>query len=149
MAKKEVPKISEMRKMFNLIRHPLEFRPRDVMQLIVGAAILAVPVGFTEETWRLGDTLPIGNIFGLLAISLIFISLFVYYNYYRHHFEEQWDECIKRVISTYLVAFLVVGILLTIIQKAPWATDWLLAVKRIIIVAFPSSMSAAVADMIK
>jgi uncharacterized membrane protein len=149
MAKKEAPKVSEMRKMFNLIRHPLEFQPRDVMQLIVGAAILAVPVGFTEETWRLGDTLPIGNVFGLLAISLLFISLFVYYNYYRHHFKEQWDECIKRVISTYLVAFLVVGILLTIIQKAPWAMDWLLAVKRTIIVAFPSSMSAAVADMIK
>ena len=28
----------------------VEFRPRDLMQVIVGASILAVPVAFTEET---------------------------------------------------------------------------------------------------
>jgi hypothetical protein len=44
---------------------------------------------------------------------------------------------------------LVVGLLLTIIQKCPWGTDNLLAVKRILIVAFPASMSAAVSDTLK
>jgi len=147
--KKEVSSVSEIKRVFSLLRHPVEFKLRDIMQIIVGSAILAVPVGFTEETWGLGETLPLINVIILLVTSLLFISLFVYYNYYRHHFTEHWDEFAKRVISTYLVSAVVVGFLLTVIQRAPWSVDLLLALKRVVIVAFPSSMSAAVADMIK
>lgn len=149
MSKKGNESLSETKKMLHFLIHPVEFRPRDVMQIIVGSAILAVPVGFTEETWKLGESLPFLNVIGLLALSLLFISLFVYYNYYRHHMKKHWDEFAKRVISTYLVAIVVVAVLLTIIQRAPWTADTALAFKRIIIVAFPSSMSAAVADTIK
>jgi len=39
--------------------------------------------------------------------------------------------------------------LLTIIEVAPWSTDLALTIKRMIIVAFPASMSAVVADTIK
>jgi uncharacterized membrane protein len=38
---------------------------------------------------------------------------------------------------------------LTLLDKAPWQTDSILALKRTIIIAFPASLSAAVADMIK
>ncbi|MDZ7797967.1 MAG: hypothetical protein U5N56_13450 [Candidatus Marinimicrobia bacterium] len=40
----------------------VEFRPRDLLQIIVGASILAVPVAFTEETWMLGGELPLKNV---------------------------------------------------------------------------------------
>jgi uncharacterized membrane protein len=149
MQKKENSTIYETKKMLSFLMHPVEFRPRDVMQIIVGSAILAVPVGFTEETWKLGESLPILNVVVLLVLSLLFISLFVYYNYYRNKMKEHWDEFAKRVLSTYLVAAVVVALLLTIIQRAPWTADTALALKRIVIVAFPSSMSAAVADTIK
>jgi uncharacterized membrane protein len=59
------------------------------------------------------------------------------------------DEFVKRTLSIYLVSFAVVAILLTLIQRAPWTTDWVLAFKRIVLISFPSSMSAAVSDMIK
>ena len=152
--KKEVSKISETRvseikRVFSLLKHPVEFKPRDAMQIMIGSAILAVPVGFTEETWKLGETLPTLNVFVLLVTSLLFISLFVYHNYYKGNFAEHWDEFVKRVLGTYVVSAVVVGLLLTIIHRAPWSADLLLAVKRVIIVAFPASMSAAVADMIK
>lgn len=128
----------------------LEFRPKDVLQIIIGASILAIPVGYTEETWRLGELLPLSNVIGFLILSLVFISAFVYYNYYKKHgLKEHYDEFIKRVLSTYIFSFIVVAVLLTLIQKTPWNTDWILAFKRVVIVAFPSSMSAAVADMIK
>jgi len=109
-------------------------------------------VGFTEETWQLGEHLPWLNIFGLLSLSMIFIGAFVYYNYHyqRHHpLKHHFKEFIKRIFSTYIFSFLVVAILMTLIQRAPWSTDMLLAVKRVIIVAFPASMSAAIADVIK
>jgi len=128
----------------------VEFYPRDLIQIIVGASILAIPVAFTEETWRLGETLPLNKVFGIMALSLFFISIFVYYNFYRKELmREHWDEFIKRVLFTYIISLLVVAIILTLIEKAPWSIDRMLAIKRMILVAFPASMSAAVADMIK
>ena len=43
-------------KVLNYTLKPLmiEFRPRDVMQVIVGASLLSIPVCFTEEVWVLG-----------------------------------------------------------------------------------------------
>jgi len=126
-----------------------EFRPKDLLQVIIGASILAVPVGFTEETWRLGGELPLQNILILSAVSLLFIGSFVYYNYYRRKLAHHWGEYVKRVLSTYIFSLAVVAGLLTIINVAPWSTDMTLAVKRVILVAFPASMSAVVADTIK
>ena len=128
----------------------VELYPRDLVQIIIGATLLAIPVGFTEETWRLGEVLPMLNVVVIGLISLLFISTFVLYNYYSStSIKGHVDEFIKRIMGTYLISFFVVGILLTIIQRAPWTTNWILAFKRIIIVAFPASMSAAVSDMLK
>ncbi len=54
----------------------------------------------------------------------------------------------KRVFLTYIISFLVVALLLTIIQVAPWSTDPLLSIKRTAIVTFPSSMAAAISDLL-
>lgn len=127
----------------------VELRSRDIMQIVVGASILAVPVAFTEETWSLGAKLPIQNVLALTTISLVFIAAFVYYNFYRYHLRKHIWEYIKRVLAIYLFSLVVVGLILTIIQKCPWGTDNVLAIKRIIIVAFPASMSAAVSDTLR
>jgi uncharacterized membrane protein len=127
----------------------VEFKARDVFQVIVGASILAIPVAFTEEAWTLGETLPINNIFYLAILSVFFIAIFVYFNIYRFHFSEHAFEYVKRVIGTYVLSVLVVALILTIIQKCPWGVDNILAVKRIVIVAFPASMSATISDTIK
>jgi len=127
----------------------LDFRPRDVLQVLVGSTLLAVPVMFTEEVWVLGSTLPTRNIIFLNVLSLIFIAAFVYFNFYRLNLVGHRLEFTKRVVSIYILSFLVVALLLTLVDGAPWKTDWLLAVKRVVIIAFPASMSAAVADMIK
>jgi len=58
-------------------------------------------------------------------------------------------EFFKRAVATYIISSLVVGMLLTLIQRAPWAADPILAFKRAVVAAFPSSMSAAAADTIK
>lgn len=128
----------------------VEFYPRDVLQVILGASILAIPVAFTEEAWRMGELLPLNKVLGIMGLSLFFIAVFVYYNFYRDgHFREHWDQFLKRVISIYVIALMVVAVILTLIEQAPWSTDRLLAFKRIILVAFPASMSGAVADMLK
>ncbi len=138
-------------KILHKIISPLmvEFHKKDIVQVIVGATILAIPLGYTEETWILGETLPMMNIFMLFLLSIGFISVFAYYSYYKGRFDKHKNHFFKRTIGTYILSLLVVALLMTIIQKAPWSTDFWLALKRIIIVAFPASMSAAVADTLK
>ena len=127
----------------------VEFRPRDLMQVVVGASVLAVPVAFTEETWNLGEELPLLNVLVLSGMSVIFIGLFVYLNFYRYMLKANIGEYAKRVISIYFFSLLVVGVLLTIIQRCPWGADNILALKRILIVTYPASMSASLSDSIK
>ncbi len=127
----------------------VEFKPPDILQVIVGASLLAIPMAFTAEAWELGVELPHKNVIFLGALSLFFVALFVYFNFYRNYLKRNKVHYVVRVLATYLIAFAVVALLLTILGKGPWGSDNLLALKRIIIVAFPASMSATVSDVIK
>jgi uncharacterized membrane protein len=127
----------------------VELRVSDLMQILVGATILAIPVGFTGETWMLGETLPLPNVLALGGLSILFIAAFVYYNIYRNALRGHAYEFVKRVTAIYGLSLLVVGVLLTLIQQCPWGINDLVAIKRIIITAFPASMGAAVTDMVK
>jgi uncharacterized membrane protein len=138
------------RKVLHKLTNPItkRFTPRDVIKIVVGASLLAIPVGFTEETWRLGEKLPLSNIIALLSISILFIGTFVIAHHHRSGVKNTWPHLLNRAVSTYVLSFIVVAVLLTLIQQAPWSTDWLLAFKRVVIVTFPSSMSAALVDTI-
>jgi uncharacterized membrane protein len=127
----------------------VELRLKDVIQIIVGATLLAIPMAFTEETWKLGNSLPNKNVAMLSFISIFFVAIFVYVHFYRYYLKGFVFQYIKRVISIYFISLLVVGILMTIIQQCPWGMDNILAVKRIIIVSLPASMSAVATDAIK
>ena len=82
-----IPVVDETGKVVQHVLKPfmVEFRPRDLMQVIVGASLLAVPIAFTEETWKLGENLPLLNIGILAGISLFFIAVFVYVHFYRFY----------------------------------------------------------------
>ncbi len=138
-------------KILHYVAKPLmvEFRPRDIMQVIIGSTILALPIAYTEEAWKLGEELPLLNVCLLSLLSLTFIALFVFFNFYRFNIKCNRFNYIKRVLATYLISILVVAVLLTIIERCPWQEDFILAVKRVIIVAFPASMSATISDVVK
>ena len=148
---KIIPITDEAGNLLHYVFKPImvEFRPRDLMQVIVGSTILALPVSYTEEAWNLAAELPLNNILMLAGLSLLFIALFVYFNFYRFNIKGHYFNFIKRVLATYIVSLLVVGVLLTIIERCPWGENNLLAIKRILVVAFPASMSATISDVIK
>ena len=127
----------------------VEYRPRDALQTVVGASILAIPAAFTEEAWNLGRDLPVANILAIAIISILFVATFVYYNFYKGYIAEFRTQFVIRVIATYVVSILVVATLLTVIEQCPWGVDNALALKRIIVVAFPASMSATITDALK
>jgi uncharacterized membrane protein len=146
-----IPILDASGKVIHRVVKPLmvEVRARDLVQVIVGASILAIPAGFTEETWNLGEQLPLANVVALAILSVTFIALFVYFNFYREYLRTYLWEFIKRVAVIYFLSLCVVALLLTLIGKCPWGVDNLLALKRIVIVALPSSLSAALSDALK
>ena len=115
----------------------LEFKPRDIMQVVIGAALLAIPVSLTEEAWNLGELLPTANIILISVLSLMLISVFVYFNFYKVTFKGYVFDFLKRVFGTYIISLIVVGLILTLIQKCPWGIDNALALKRIVICCIP------------
>jgi len=136
----------------------VEFYPRDVLQTMVGAILLAVPMAFTDEVWRTGAELSTGRIFIIALVSISAIATFVYYNIYRSELGEgigkmfergHAGEFLKRVVSTYAVALLVSFLILMLLDKAPLGEHMLLTLHRAVLVALPASMSAAIADILK
>jgi hypothetical protein len=55
----------------------------DIIQVVVGACALSVPVAFSEEAWNLGRTLPVANIIVLVALSLLFVNLYSLHNIFQ------------------------------------------------------------------
>lgn len=146
-----VPILDNTGKVVSYALKPLmvELHVRDIMQIIVGSIILAIPVGFTEEVWVLSETLPAKNIFFIALFSVFFISVFVYHNFYKDHTNGFGLEFIKRIFAIYLISGVMVALFLTLIGQCPWGIDNILALKKIIIVTLPASMSATLSDMIK
>ena len=114
----------------------------------MGASILAVPVAFTEEVWNMGDELAWLNVILLSRIALLFLAAFIYFTSYRAHHKMFRNEFLKRIFATFLLSVIVVGLLLTMVDKWIWVTDFDLALKRTLISAFPASPSATVTDII-
>jgi uncharacterized membrane protein len=124
----------------------VEIKIKDVLQIIVGSSILAVPVAFTTEVWDMGHDLPWANVIALAAVGFVFLASFIYFSAYRNHMKMYGSEFLVRVLASYLLSLLVVGFLLTIVSKCPWFSDFDVALKRTMIGAFPASMSATVTD---
>jgi len=146
-----IPLVDHTGKVVDRIVKPLmvEFHLKDVMQVFVGSTILAIPAAYTEEAWNLGLDLGVINIVGIALMSLVFVGLFVYQNSYRGYLRQFIGQFFVRVFATYGISLITVALLLTLVDQAPWGEDTLLAIKRIVVVGFPASMSATVTDSLK
>lgn len=122
------------------------FNLEDVSQVIVGAFALAVPISFSEEAWRIAETLPLGNLILLSAISFLFLGFFAFQSVFQGNVRYRVQVFIWRVIIAYLIAALVVAVILLSIGKLPLMTEPMIALKRVIVITMPASMGAIVVD---
>lgn len=122
------------------------FNLEDASQVLVGAFALAVPISFSEEAWRLGESLPMANLLMLLSLSVIFLSFFAYQSVFQSRIRHRVSIFIFRVIIAYTIAAIVVALVLLCLDKLPLLTEPLVAIKRIIVITMPASMGAIVVD---
>ncbi|EJN3800331.1 DUF2391 family protein [Vibrio alginolyticus] len=122
------------------------FNLEDASQVLVGAFALAVPISFSEEAWRLGESLPMANLLMLLSLSVIFLSFFAYQSVFQSHIKNRLSIFIFRVVIAYLIAAVVVALVLFCLDKLPLMNEPLVAIKRVIVITMPASMGAIVVD---
>lgn len=124
----------------------LHFNLEDASQIVIGAFALAVPLSFSEEAWRLGETLPFINMVMLFILSVCFLSFYAYESVFQGKIKYRTAIFGLRVIIAYIVAGIVVSLVLLSIGKFPLLSDPLIALKRLIIITMPASMGAIVVD---
>jgi len=122
----------------------VSFRARDVVEIALGACIMAFPTATTEEVWNLGAELSLSRAVLFLIASVFFLAVLIY-GIHGHRPEDR-TVFLQRVIATYLVTFLIGAALLFGVDRLELFTDPLTGIKRAILVAFPASFAATAID---
>ena len=128
---------------------PSGFRLQDVAELVIGSCILAFPIALTEEAWKLSEELSLFRIAMIALSSLLFLAWFGYYLFYRADLKGRFMEFAVRVLAAYVVTLVVCGIILGLINELAFWKQPVIALKRMILVAFPASFSATVVDSLR
>jgi len=117
-----------------------------IIQVIIGSSALTVPVAFSEESWKLSETLPLLNVIVLVFLSLIFIGLYSVQGIFQGRIKDRLSHFVLRTIIDYGVALIVVFVVLFALNRMPILDEPIIALKRIIILAFPASMGGVIVD---
>lgn len=124
----------------------LSFNLEDASQVAIGAFALAVPISFSEEAWKFGETLPLGNLLMVFALSVIFLGFFAYESVFQGNVKYRVTIFVLRIFIAYFIAALVVALVLFALNKFPLAAEPAIALKRLIVITMPASMGAIIVD---
>ena len=122
------------------------FNWEDIVQIMIGAFALSVPISFSEEAWRFGESLPMPNLILVMVLSLLFLSFYAYQNVFQGDIRSRPFTYLSRIFLAYGITLLVVSLVLLSLDKLPLVGDPLTAFKRMIIISMPASMGAIVVD---
>jgi len=124
----------------------LSFNLEDASQVAIGAFALAVPISFSEEAWKLGETLPLVNLLFIFILSVVFLGFFAYENVFQANIKYRITIFISRIFIAYFITALVVALVLFALNKFPLSADPVIAIKRLIVITMPASMGAIIVD---
>lgn len=124
----------------------LRFNLEDASQVTVGAFALAVPISFSEEAWKLGESLPLANLMLVFVLSIGFLALFAYESVFQGNIKYRVPVFLWRIAIAYLLAALVVALVLLSLDKLPIISEPVIAIKRLIVITMPASMGAIIVD---
>lgn len=118
----------------------------DIIQVVVGSSALTIPVAFSEESWKLSETLPMFNLIFIVLLSLLFINIYSFQGIFQGQIKNRLSHFILRTIIDYGITLIVVFIILFALNRMPIVEEPLIAIKRIIILSFPASMGGVIVD---
>jgi uncharacterized membrane protein len=124
------------------------FNWEDASQVMIGAFTLGVPISFSEEAWRMGETLAPANLLMLCTMSLLFLSLYTYQVVFQGEVRGRgrFAAYLFRIVIAYGLTLIVIALILIALNKFPIGEDPTVALKRLLIIAMPASMGAIIVD---
>lgn len=124
----------------------LDFNLEDGGQVAVGAFAMSVPISFSEEAWRLGETLPGINLLMVFLLSILFLGFFAYGGVFQSNVRHRIPAFLIRIVIAYSITALVVVLVLIALNKFPIGSDSVTALKRLVLITMPASMGAIIVD---
>lgn len=124
----------------------LRFNFEDLAQIVIGAFALAVPISFSEEAWKLGESLHRFNLLFIFLLSIGFLAFYAHQSVFQSNIKNRYYVFLFRIVVAYCLAGLVVAIVLLTLDKLPVFSNPFVAVGRIIVITMPASMGAIVVD---
>lgn len=118
----------------------------DIIQVCLGSALLATPIAFTEESWRMSQSLPDYKIILILFTSLVLNASFIFYGIYEGNIKGKELKFSSRVLINYLITLLTVSYISFLLDILPSIGEFQSWIPRIILISFPASLSGAVLD---
>lgn len=118
----------------------------DIVQICIGSAILAIPIAFTEEAWKMGSALPQFKVLLVFLTSILLNACFIYYGVYEGHIKGKIIRFLSRIIINYVLTMLTVvyiSYLLDILTFSFNISSW---ISIVVLISFPASLSGAVID---
>ena len=122
------------------------FRFQDVVEIALGACVMAFPAATTEEVWNLGIELSAGRVVLFSLASLFFLAILIYGLHGHRRKNDEWSTFARRVATTYFLTLAICAALLFGLDRLELFTDPLTGFKRTVLVAFPASFAATVVD---
>ena len=122
------------------------FHRRDMVEIAVGACIMAFPVAVTEEVWNLGTDLTLWRVLLVALASVSFLAVLIYVLHGHAAFPLTKKAFLQRVAGTYGITLLISALLLLGVDQLDLLQDPAIALKRTILVAFPASFAATAVD---
>ena len=123
-----------------------QFRRRDMAEVAVGACMMAFPIAATEEIWNLGTDLELWRALLFALASVCFLAALIYVLHGHDQFPARRKTFLLRVVGTYGITVAISASLLLGVDQLDLLQDPAIALKRIILVAFPASFAATTVD---
>jgi uncharacterized membrane protein len=117
-----------------------------MVEVAVGACIMAFPVAATEEVWNLGTDLTLWRVLLFALASVSFLAVLIYVLHGHTAFPPSKKVFLERVAGTYGITLLISALLLLGVDQLDLLQDPAIALKRTILVAFPASFAATAVD---
>ncbi|WP_339721086.1 DUF2391 family protein [uncultured Paraglaciecola sp.] len=124
----------------------LYFNSEDASQIAIGAFAMSMPIAFTQEAWKMAETLPLTNLILLCGLSLFFLTHYTYFSLFQSNIKYRVASYIIRIVLAYLITLVVVCLVLLALDKLPIIEQPEIALKRLVIISMPASLGAIIVD---
>ncbi len=118
----------------------------DIIQVCIGSIILALPIAFTEEAWKMSTSLPAFKVILIFITSILLDACFIFYGVYEANIKDKYIKFSSRIIVNYAITFITVSYILWLLDIYNTHTSAYDMLAKTIIVSFPASLSGAIVD---